>query len=195
MSISVLAIVAAVSVAGAEDIKEVKEESALKMGGASLFGEYVNGWPRTHSRKHMYSLMDALIAKHPEMWKQGRLGMVPVGDVFLEIDRRIKEGKVPGMVNVGDFSADGGHIRSGLPRYAVAATHYAVLFRDKPHHLDWRIFQDRSNYEKSKERFKEYVHIPDLGVHLDITPERAAAVNDAIWSVVAGHPYTQVSKE
>ncbi len=43
------------------------------------------------------------------------------------------------------------------------------------------------------------VHVPDfnhlshnLAVHLDITPERAKVVNDTIWEVVSGHPYTGV---
>ncbi len=178
------------------DLKRIRrDESALKTGGQALFGEFVNGWPRTHSRKHMYRLMDALIAKYPGLWKEGRLGMVPVGDVFLEVDKRIKAGQVPGLANVGEFLTDGIHIRSGLPRYTLAATHYAVLFRDQPHHLDWKLFQDRSNYEESEKRFREYVHIPDLGVHMDITPERAKAVNDAIWDVVGKHPYTHAAIE
>jgi hypothetical protein len=126
----------------------------------------------------------------PEMWAEGRLGMIPVGDVFLELDKKMRAGQVPGIVNVGEFSADGGHLRSGLPRYTLAATYYAVLFREHPDKVDWRIFQDRANYDSKK--FGFYVHQPDLAVHLDITPERAKAINDTIWEVVKGHPYTQI---
>jgi hypothetical protein len=144
----------------------------------------------THCRQHMWAVMDGLIKKFPELWKEGRLGMVPVGDVFLALDEKIRAGKVPGLVNIGEYSADGGHLRSGLPRYTLGATYYAVLFREHPGKVDWKIFQDRSNYDSGKYGF--YVHQPDLAVHLDITPERARAVNDTIWEVVSEHAYTGV---
>jgi len=139
----------------------------------------------------MWAVMDGLIEKFPELWKERRLGMVPVGDVFLELDKRMRAGKVPGLVNIGEYSADGGHLRSGLPRYTLAATYYAVLFREHPRNLDWRIFQDRSNYKSGK--FGFYVHQPDLAVHLDITSERAEIVNDTIWEAVKDHPYSAVT--
>ena len=138
----------------------------------------------------MYAVMEALKERFPALWNEGRLGMVPVGDVFLELDRKMKAGEVPGIVNIGEFSADGGHLRSGLPRYTLAATHFAVLFREHPGKADWKVFQERSNYDSGK--YGYYVHQPDLAVHLDITPERAKVVSDTIWAVVSGHPYTRV---
>jgi hypothetical protein len=138
----------------------------------------------------MWAVMDGLIEKFPELWKEGRLGMVPVGDVFLELDEKMRAGEMPGLVNIGEYSADGGHLRSGLPRYTLAATYYAVLFREHPDNVDWKIFQDRSNYDSGK--FGFYVHQPDLAVHLDIASERAKVVNDTIWEVVSEHPYTGV---
>jgi hypothetical protein len=146
----------------------------------------------THCRQHMWAVMDGLIKNFPELWKEGRLGMVPVGDVFLELDKRMRAGKVPGLVNIGEYSADGGHLRSGLPRYTLAATYFAVLFREHPSKVDWRIFQERSNYDSGK--FGFYVHQPDLAVHLDITPERAKVVNDTIWEVVSKHPYAALQQ-
>ena len=106
--------------------------------------------------------------------------------------QKMRAGQVPGIVNVGEFSADGGHLRSGLPRYTLAATYYAVLFREHPGAVDWKIFQERSNYDSGK--FGFYVHQPDLAVHLDITPERAKVVNDTIWEVVSAHPCTGVQR-
>jgi hypothetical protein len=147
----------------------------------------------THCRAHMYAAMEGLKENFPDLWQQGRLGMIPVGDVFLELDKKMKAGAVPGIAGVGEFSADGGHLRSGLPRYTLAATYYAVLFREHPETVDWRIFQDRSNYESGKYGF--YVHQPDLAVHLDITPERAKVVGDTIWEVVKDHPYTALTKK
>jgi hypothetical protein len=145
----------------------------------------------THCRVHMVGVMEGLKKNFPELWRAGRLGMIPVGDVFLELDKKMRAGQVPGIVNVGEFSADGGHLRSGLPRYTLAATYYAVLFREPPGAVDWKIFQDRSNYDSGK--YGYYVHQPDLAVHLDITSERVNVVNDTIWEVVKCHPYTQVA--
>jgi len=53
-------------------------------------------------------------------------------------------------------------------------------------------YQEIGNYESRK--FWFYVHQPDLGVYLDITPEHAAAVNEAIWDVVSKHPYTHIKQ-
>jgi hypothetical protein len=163
---------------------------------------YVWGQPFTHSRAHAWAVLEGLKAKFPDLWKQGRLGMIPVGDVFLAVDQQIKAGKVPGLVNVGEFSTDGTHIRSGLPRYTVAATFYAVLFKEHPGKLDWKIYADRANYE-NKENLAQgklnmigghYVHVPDLGTHVEITEERAQVINDTIWEVVTKHPYTKVDQ-
>jgi hypothetical protein len=159
---------------------------------ADALQNYRSRATRTHCRKHMYLAMDGLIELFPDLWKEGRLGMVPVGDVFLAFDKKIRAGKVPGLTNIGEYSADGGHLRSGLPRYTLAATYYAVLFKEHPGAVDWRIFQERSNYDSGKYGF--YVHQPDLAVHVDITPERAKVLNDTIWEVVSTHPYTGVHK-
>ena len=151
---------------------------------------FLDAATRTHCRQHMWAVMDGLIETFPELWKEGRLGMVPVGDVFLELDKKMRTGDLPGLANIGEYSADGGHLRSGLPRYTLAATYYAVLFREHPGEVDWKIFQKRSNYDSGK--FGFYVHQPDLAVHLDITTERVKVVNDTIWVVVSKHPYTGI---
>ena len=136
----------------------------------------------------MYTGMEGVIERYPQLWREARLGMVPVGDVFLALDKKMRAGQVPGIVNIGEFSADGGHLRGGLPRYVLAATHYAVLFGAHPGEADWQVFQERSNYDSGK--FGFYVHQPDLGVHLDLTPERVKVVNDTVWEVVKDHPHT-----
>jgi hypothetical protein len=68
-----------------------------------------------------------------------------------------------------------------------------VLFQDHPKNVDWKIFQDVGNYESKK--FGFYVHQPDLGVHLDITPERAEMLNDTIWEVVSDHRYVRMANK
>jgi hypothetical protein len=191
---------------GADQIKadlaliHMEEKDLAASDAAERIAKFVFGHPDTHSRAHAWAVMEGLKKKFPAMWEDGRLAVIPVGDVFLAVDEKIKAGKVPGLVNVGEFSTDGTHIRSGLPRYTVAATFYAVMFKEHPGKLDWKIYGDRANYENQENLAQGklnqiggyYVHIPDLGTHIDITPERAAAINDAVWEVVQKHPYTRV---
>jgi hypothetical protein len=143
------------------------------------------------SRDHDYQLMEALKERFPDLWKEGRLELIPAGDVFLALDRRFRDGAARGIRQIGDYYANGVHIRSGCPRYTVTATFYATLFRARPHGLDWKVYNDQSTHlNKDKWICCE----KDLGVHLEITPERAKLINDTIWEVVAGHPYTGVER-
>jgi hypothetical protein len=189
-----------------EEMDPLRKSFDYRSAWLSKYDEsrYANkGSADSHYREHMVRAMEGLKKNFPEMWKEGRLGMVPVGDVFLEIDKKMKAGEVPGLVNVGQFSTDGGHIRSGLPRYVLAATYYAVLFRDHPKNLDYRIFNDIDNYinKKAVEAGKAnnvhgfYVHAPDLGKMIVITPEIAEVINETIWTTVKEHPYSGVQAE
>jgi hypothetical protein len=63
------------------------------------------------------------------------------------------------------------------------------MFRKHPQALDYAIYNDLENYKTEKLPQHGYVHQPDLGVLLEITPERAKLVNDTIWEVVSQHPY------
>ena len=107
-------------------------------------------------------------------------------------------GKFPGVTNIGFFSRDGGHIRAGLPRYTVAATVYAVMFGEHPGKLDPALYNDLENHRNEKlGRLPGvigpgYIHWPDLGELFEITPERKKIVDDTVWEVVNGHPYTRV---
>ncbi|MFO7957660.1 MAG: hypothetical protein R6X33_11245 [Candidatus Brocadiia bacterium] len=142
------------------------------------------------SRSHDYQLMDGLRKKFAHMWREGRLELIPVGDVFFALDRKIRNGHLEGLQGIGDYYTNGVHIRSGLPRYTTAATFYAVLFRQHPRSLDWRIYDERANYLNTD----GWVCCQkDLGVHLDITEKRAEAVNETIWDVVTNHPYTHLN--
>jgi hypothetical protein len=142
-----------------------------------------------HSRDYVTQLMEGLKARFPDLWAEDRLAVIPMGEVFLAIDKKMRAGEVPGLTNIGEYSRDGGHVRSGLPRYTLGATCFAVMFRHRPHDLDWSIYNDPENY-KNENLPWGYCHQPDLGVHVEITAERAKAVNDAIWEVATSHPYT-----
>jgi len=151
-------------------------------------------WLRHNAtRDHDAQLMDGLKKLFPQLWTQNRLNLLPAGDVFLALDRKARAGKLPGIARIGDFYTNGVHIRSGLPRYTVAATFYTVLFRDRPHGLDWRIYNDQAKCLNKPNRW--ICCEKDLGVHLEITPERAKIVNDTIWEVACGHPYAGVKEQ
>lgn len=152
-----------------------------------------------HSRDYYTRLMELLKAKYPDLWEQGRLAVFPHGDVFLALDEKMRAGKVPGLTNIGLFSRDGLHVRGGLPRYTLAATCYAVMFGEHPSVLDASIYNDIENYKNENiVKMKgivgaPYVHFPDVGEILVITPELKKIVDDTVWEVVTKHPYTQVS--
>jgi hypothetical protein len=57
--------------------------------------------------------------------------LVPAGDVLLELDRRMKAGKVPGYRDIGQVYADGIHLKD-VGSYIVGCTFYATLYRDNP---------------------------------------------------------------
>jgi hypothetical protein len=140
-------------------------------------------------------LLEGLKKEFPGLWKENRLGMIPVGDVMLALHKKIREGAIPPLKSVCQFSE--GHMRSGLPRYMLGATFYAVLFRDHPKNLSADIYTKRDNYIKDVNGLNKpaggfYVHVPDLGRHIEITPERKKIMDDTIWEVVKGHPYTGV---
>ena len=64
--------------------------------------------------------------------------------------------------------------------------------------LDSAIYNDLDNYKNENlnklpgKIGAGYVHWPDLGELLEITPERKTIVDDTVWEVVQGHPYTQI---
>ena len=131
-----------------------------------------------------YQLFEALKKRFPELWEQGRLRMIPTGDIFMALERKMRAGKVPGIDSIKDFYTDVQHIRAGLPRYTAASSFYAVMFEDHPKALDWRIYNDESEYGPDPSHDKYPL--------LEITLERARVVNDTIWEVVTGHPYTKI---
>jgi hypothetical protein len=55
------------------------------------------------------------------------------------------------------------------------------MFRQRPEALDWSIYNDPEHYTNeniTQLDFGGYIHQSDLGVLLEITPERVQIVND-----------------
>jgi hypothetical protein len=147
------------------------------------------------TRDYFHRLMEELKGRLPDLWRQGRLRCIPVAEVYGALEKKMRAGRVPGHKGIAWFYTDTIHQRMGLPRYTIAATFYAVLFRDRPHNLDWQIYNHAEKYLRCTEETRFYSHKPDMGEFCPITPDLAQAVNDTIWEVVTTHPYTGLRKK
>lgn len=160
-------------------------------------GDFNEQVAASHTRAYYKVMMEELKERFPKMWKEGRLALIPNGEVMFALDQKMRAGEMPGVPCVGYYKRDGGHVRGGLPRYTLAATCFAVMFQRHPECLDYKIFNDKDNYRNENLRKMPdanpiYCHLPDVGTILEITPERKKLVDDTIWEVVTHHPYTGV---
>jgi len=145
-------------------------------------------WMQKNPRSKDYhdQLFAALKKRFPQLWQSGRLRVIPVGDIFLALHRKMKAGEFPGCTDIGDFYTDVQHIRGGLPRYTVAAAFYASLFGEHPGRLGWKLYNSEARYAAVRFFGNDPHH--DRGELLEITPERARIVNDTVWEVITRHP-------
>lgn len=140
--------------------------------------------PLHRTRDFSYQVFEGLMKRYPRLWREGRLRMIPAGDLFLELDKASRQGKIHGVNDIRDFYTDVQHIRFGLPRFTVAALFYACLFKEHPGKLNWQIYNDRDRYGDDPHH--------DGGELLPITHQNAQAVCEIIWETVTKHPYTGV---
>jgi hypothetical protein len=132
------------------------------------------------SRAFSEQVFAGLRERFPALWREGRLRMIPAGELFFELDRALRSGRAPGIAGIEDFYTDVQHIRAGLPRYAVAALLFACLFETSPAPLDWRLYNDAVKYGPDPSH--------DAGELLELTPERVALVHETIEALRATHP-------
>jgi len=145
------------------------------------------------TRDYTRLLMAELKKRFPDESGAGKVRCIPAGEVYNALEKEIRDGRIAGVPGVASFYTDTLHQRRGLPRYVLAATMYAVLFRERPHKLDWSLYNDPEAYKgTSGEMAGFYVHPPHLGEHMPIGADAVAKVNDTIWKVVSEHPYTGI---
>jgi len=144
------------------------------------------GVSQHRTRDFNAKVFTALQERYPDLWNEGRLRMIPTGDVYMAMDEAIRAGRIPGLGSITDFYTDIQHQRAGLARYTAAAVFYACLFGEHPGRLDWRIYNDLEKYGPDPHH--------DHGALLEITQERADAVNDVIWETVSQHAWTGLAK-
>lgn len=116
-------------------------------------------WDGTNeTRDYFHRLLLGLRDAYPAL----TIRLVPVGDVLLALDQRMRDGKLPGLPSVERLYQDGIHLNA-LGSYVVGCTYYATLFRENPAGLP---------------------HEP-----YDVAEAALASqVQDVVWSVVRTHP-------
>ncbi len=133
------------------------------------------------TRDYTNQVFEGIRKNFPDLWKEGRLVRIPGGELFFELDKKLRAGKMPGVTTIKDFYTDVQHIRAGLAAYSIAALFYAAVFEEKPDSLDFELYNDAGKYGPDPHH--------DRGEVLSITTERARIVHETIWEVLNKHPH------
>jgi len=126
---------------------------------------YTGKWDGTNETRDYF---ERVVAALRQDYPKTSIHLVPVGDVLLELDRRMQAGKVPGYDSITKLYTDGIHFNDA-GAYVVGCTFYATLFRDDPKGFPGAPYQ-----------------VTD--------PAFAAAVQDAVWQVVRTHPLAGIAR-
>ncbi len=138
--------------------------------------KYTGGWDGTEETKDYFERVVAGLRKAYE-GRATPVLMVPVGDVLLELHERMKAGKVPGFSDIAEVYVDGIHFNN-VGSYVVGTTFYATLFREDPRGMTAEPYNEK--LDPKKDRL--------------IDEKLAAAIQDAVWSVVSKHPLTGIPR-
>lgn len=123
--------------------------------------KYTGGWDGTEeSRDYFEQVVARLRRNNPSLEKPVR--MIPVGDVFLALHRKMQAGKVPGFDTIWLLYKDGIHMNR-YGSYLTALTFFATMFGQTP------------------------VGLP-VGDYGDISPELATLFQETVWETVSTHP-------
>jgi hypothetical protein len=132
--------------------------------------KYTGDWDGTEETRDYFERLVAGLRKAYE-GKAKPVLMIPVGDVLLELEGRMKEGKVTGYSDIAEVYVDGIHFNN-VGSYVVGVTFYATIFRDDPRGLT------AEPYNVKLDRTKDQ--------RIDEKP--ALTIQDAVWGVVSTHP-------
>src|SRR5271157_1592796 len=141
---------------------------------AKWLRKYTGGWDGTEETKDYFERVVSGLRKAYE-GKAKPVLMVPVGDVLLELHERMKAGRVPGFNDIAEVYVDGIHFNN-VGSYVVATTFYATLFREDPRGMTAEPYNEK--LDPKQDRL--------------IDNELAAAIQDAVWTVVSKHPLAGV---
>lgn len=96
-----------------------------------------------------------------------KVEMVPVGDVFAELDKRVKAHQITGISNISQFYQDTIHMNK-TGSYVIGLTFYATMYKKSP------------------------VGTPVPGAYGSINSKLAGELQDAVWDIVTTNPFTGV---
>ena len=134
---------------------------------------YTGNWDGTEETKAYFeTLVEALRKEYPDMKKPVLL--VPVGDVLLELDKRMRDGKIANWTSIEALYSDGIHFNN-VGSFIVGTTFYATLYKQNPLGLGF----DSYNVVKAP-------------ADKAISPAFAKAVQETVWEVVSKHPLAGV---
>lgn len=134
---------------------------------AKWFRRYTGSWDGSNeSKQYFEQLVQRLRQAYPSL--RDRLFLVPVGDVMLELHRRMRRGEVPGYTDIAQVYSDGIHLNN-VGAYIVGCTFFATLYRQPP------------------TRFSpEPYGVNDAAL--------VQAIRDAVWQVVRSHPLAGIAR-
>jgi lysophospholipase L1-like esterase len=139
--------------------------------------KYTGNWDLTEETRDYFETVVAGLRKAYEGKAKPPL-MVPVGDVLLELHERMRAGKVPGFTDIAEVYIDGIHFNN-VGSFVVGTTFYATLFRDDPKGMNADPYNEK--IDPKQDRL--------------IEEKLAAAIQDAVWTVVSKHPLAGVRKD
>lgn len=141
-------------------------------------GDYADVWMADYNPADGLTIVtrDAMaqviegVRLHPGI-DANRVFMVPTGDVWLEIDTRMRAGLIPGFNTVQDdiYADDLVHLER-VGRWVEGMTFAATFYGQSP----------------------EGLTIPGAYPPFTVTAEQKSAFEDAVWDVVSTHQYTGV---
>jgi beta-1,2-mannobiose phosphorylase / 1,2-beta-oligomannan phosphorylase len=136
--------------------------------------KYTGDWDRTEETKDYFERVVAELRKAYD-GKAKPVLVVPVGDVLLELHERMRVGKVPDFTDIAEVYMDAIHFNN-VGSYIVGTTFYATLFRANPKGMTADPYNEK--LAPKKDRL--------------IDDNLAAAIQDAVWTVVSKHPLAGV---
>ena len=131
--------------------------------------KYTGGWDGTEETRDYFERVVAGLRKAYAGKAKPAL-LVPVGDVLLELNERMKVGKVPGFTDIAEVYVDSIHFNN-VGSCIVGTTFYATIFRDDPRGMTADPYNEK--LDPKKDRL--------------IDEKLAAAIQDAVWTVVTKH--------
>lgn len=122
------------------------------------------------AREYFNELVGELRREQPVGSKPVKL--IPVGDVMVEVDARIKRGEIPGLTNINQVYLDASHY-TNFGTYITGLTFFATIYGQSPVGLGVPASYGGTNTFPTAMR---------------------AALQDAVWDVVTRTPYTGVTR-